>query len=379
MACPVDFPQCLETSGRRVGVQFEVKCLSGARLPVGLLDLEAAPRRLFLTGHIPAGPRVAIVGTRHPTPEARRFAEVFARELSQAGIVVVSGGAEGIDTAAHIGAQHGPTPTLVVAPCGWEHPFPLANRDLFRAIVASGGGYLSAFDGDVPARRHAFFLRNSVMVSICLAVVLIEAPYRSGARNASSWARRLGKPLLVVPHAPWSSQGAGCNAELRLGAELCCSSKDIVRRLQPQQISPPLTTTAPAGQLLLGWLEELNPALPGEASPGNAQLGEHPMPTKVLRIAPSSLLEDVWQLLETGPQAVDALCMNTGAQARDLQRALTTLELEGRIRMGPPGWVRRAERTQRRGRGGAPRTDPRGSVGAQPTDCFGLDDGSQEE
>jgi DNA processing protein len=202
--------------------------LAGAALPTGVLDLEEPPDRLFLTGVMPPGPRVAIVGTRRPTPEAYRFTLELALQLTRAGVVVVSGGALGIDTAAHEGALHAGGGTLVVAPASFECPYPEENAELFQQIVRAGGGYLTFFDQPTVARRHAFFARNALMVSLCTSVIMVQAPYRSGARNALLWARRLARPYWVVPHAPWCSQGASSVAEMRLGGRPLASAKDLL-------------------------------------------------------------------------------------------------------------------------------------------------------
>ncbi len=216
----------------RTGVVFQSLLhphrLAGVALPTGVLDLEQPPDSLYLTGVMPLGPRVAVVGTRRPTPEAYRFTLELALQLTQAGVVVVSGGALGIDTAAHEGALHAGGGTLVVAPASFDCPYPEENAELFQKVVRGGGGYLTFFDQPTVARRHTFFARNALMVSLCTAVVLVQAPYRSGARNALLWARRLGRPYWVVPHAPWCSQGASSVAEMRLGGMPLSSAKDVL-------------------------------------------------------------------------------------------------------------------------------------------------------
>src|SRR6266849_4277344 len=110
-------------------------CLMGSALPSRLAHLEAPPERLFLRGELPRGPAVAIVGTRHPTTRGAEYARELAFELAQAGVAVLSGGAEGIDTEAHRGALAAGGVTVVVAPAGFEHPFPEQNAELFRAVV----------------------------------------------------------------------------------------------------------------------------------------------------------------------------------------------------------------------------------------------------
>lgn len=211
---------------------FEPRQLTGAALPTGVGDLSDPPKCLYLTGTLPPGPRVAVVGTRRPTVEAYRFAQELATELAQAGVVVVSGGALGIDSAAHEGALMAGAGTLVVAPASYSCPYPEENRELFKRVVSLGGGYLTPFDEPTAARRHAFFQRNALLVSLCEATVMVQAPFRSGARNALLWARRLGRPYWVVPHAPWCPQGSSSIAELRLGGRPLGSAKDVLTWLE---------------------------------------------------------------------------------------------------------------------------------------------------
>ncbi len=190
------------------------RCLTGSALPRQLADLETPPDRLFLRGELPRGPAVAIVGTRHPTDEYACFARELACELAEAGVAVLSGGAEGIDTEAHRGALAAGGVTVVVAPAGFERPYPEKNAELFRQIVATGGAYLSLPEPNCPAPRGIFFARNACLVALAHLVVVVESPIRSGARNAAAHARRLGRPLFVVPAPPWHGNGRGCLAEL---------------------------------------------------------------------------------------------------------------------------------------------------------------------
>src|SRR5690606_36714696 len=108
---------------------------------------------LYLRGALPAGPSVAVVGTRTPTAEARDFAEALSAELASSGVFVLSGGAEGIDTAAHQGALNAQGRTVVVAPAGFDRPFPESNAALYRRVVECGGGYISLVSAGVAATR----------------------------------------------------------------------------------------------------------------------------------------------------------------------------------------------------------------------------------
>lgn len=214
------------------------RILTAVSLPTGVKDLRSPPECLFLTGTLPPGPRIAIVGTRRPTLEAYRFTQELALKLALAGVAVVSGGAVGIDTAAHLGALRAGAGTLVVAPASYCCPYPEENGALFRRIVEQGGGYLSHFNEPTPARRHAFFARNALLASLCVAVILVQAPYRSGARNAVHWARELKRPYWVVPHPPWCSQGGSSVTELRLGGMPLSSADDVVKWLGNNHLAP---------------------------------------------------------------------------------------------------------------------------------------------
>lgn len=193
---------------------------------------------LYVHGELPRIPAVAIVGTRHATAPARSFCSELAAELASAGVAVFSGGAEGIDAAAHEGALRAEGVTVVVAPSALDRPFPARHAELFRRVLDSGGAHVALVPDGTAATQPAFFARNACLVALSHALVVVEAPFRSGARNAASWARRLARPLLVVPHPPWNERGQGCVLELRAGARLCVRSDDVLEALTAQLLSP---------------------------------------------------------------------------------------------------------------------------------------------
>jgi DNA processing protein len=281
--------------------------LRGFALPPRLGDLESPPDELFVRGTIPRGPAVAIVGTRRPTHEAREFARELSYELAAAGVVVLSGGAAGIDTEAHEGALQARGRSVVVAAAGFERPFPPENADLFLRIVEGGGAYVSLVAADVPAENWRFLVRNGVLAALAHATVVIEAPLRSGARNAASHARRLGRPLFVVPGAPWATTGAGCAEELRLGAR-------------------PLTKVTQ----LVDWLAaaRLHPVILPDPS-----AAEEPAPSEMLLLSGASASgADAARVLETvrsGAAYPDDICARTGLGPRRVSELILTLLLDG--------------------------------------------------
>lgn len=329
---------------------ISTRTLTDASLPVGVMDLVDAPNRLFLTGSIPAGPRVAIVGTRRPTPDAYRFARELAYELASQGVAIVSGGASGIDTAAHEGALQAGAGTLVVAPASYSCPYPQENQELFQRIVEGGGGYLTHVEDATVAKRHAFFARNALLVSLCVCVVLVQAPFRSGARNAVSWARELKRPYWVVPHAPWCSQGASCVVELRLGGIPLSGAADVLGWLQRNHHAPiPLEA---ASRFIAA-----ETALP---TPAPSRGGDRGAKSRVVRhdARRASAKEetqrdvagpyrDVCKLvshLANGPRHPDELCVVLQWDAARLQSTILHATLMGEVRRTDAGQLVSCER-----------------------------------
>lgn len=289
--------------------------LTASALPSRLSDLDAPPECLFARGELPRGPAVAIVGTRKPSPRAAEFAHELAAELARAGVAVLSGGAEGIDTYAHRGALAAGGTTVVVAPAGFDRPFPKENSDLFRAVVTAGGAYVSLVEADCVATRTAFFARNACLVALAHVVVVVEAPLRSGARNAAAHARRLGRPLFVVPAAPWHAKGRGCLAELQLGARPLITTKDLWQALAEQNLHP--VAPAPHAQLRL-WPPQEIPNFT-ETSPPEGDRG-------ALLLA-----------VRRGASSSDEICVETGLPAARVSELILTLRLEGVLVTDPSG------------------------------------------
>lgn len=197
--------------------------VGGLHLP----SVVRATRRLSFDGP----KRVAIVGSREASDESLAFASSLAGILASRGVIVVSGGAVGVDAAAHEGALRAGGATWVVLPTGYPHVFPLQNQELFESIRESRGAILWALhDGVLPLRGH-FLTRNGVLASLATAVVVVAAGLKSGARNAAGWARKLGRPLYVVAGPPWLPGLTGGTLELSAGAHPVLGMDSLVKDL----------------------------------------------------------------------------------------------------------------------------------------------------
>jgi DNA processing protein len=268
-----------------------------------------------LTGELPTEFAVAVVGTRHPTPDARHFARVFARELAKRHVAVLSGGAAGIDTAAHEGALDAQGKTMVVAPAAFDRPFPDWNARLFARIVDSGGAYLTPFPPGTAATRAQFFARNALLAALCDVLVIVESGHRGGARNAAKAARTLARPVFVVPGSPWNPKAAGCLDEIRLGASIATSARDLLvslGRISAEPAEQPMDDDDDP-QLALG--------LPQSCS-GDPER------------------ETILSGLRNGHKNLDELCALSGLPPGRLQGLILTLTLEGIVVSEPSGRIR---------------------------------------
>jgi DNA processing protein len=191
-------------------------------------------------------PCVAVVGTRAATPLGKRLSREFGRDLGAAGCTIVSGLALGIDAAAHEGALDAGAPTVGVLGGGHHHFFPARNRELAERMVAGGGAVLSPFEPDDVPMPYRFLERNVLVAALADALVVVEAPARSGALNTAGLAG--GRiPTFAVPGDVDRRHVAGCLALIRDGAVLARSAADVLDGLRLPPVLPSLEVFAPSG------------------------------------------------------------------------------------------------------------------------------------
>jgi DNA processing protein len=213
----------------------------------GERPFEAAAAGLWCCGDLTGlgATCVAVVGTRAATPYGRRLAHQFAAELGSAGCCILSGLALGIDAAAHEGALSVGARTIGVLGGGHDHFFPRRNRGLAERILAAGGAVLSPYPPDQPAWPAQFLERNGIVAALADAVVVIEAPSRSGALNTAGWAA--GRiPVLAVPGDVDRRHVQGCLALIRDGATLARCAQDVLEALGRPGL--PFAAVAPAAR-----------------------------------------------------------------------------------------------------------------------------------
>lgn len=194
--------------------------------PARLLALGASAPVLHVSGTLcDSAPAVAIVGARAADAAALRTAHQLARHAGQGGAVVVSGGAIGVDTAAHSGALDAGAATTVVLGSGVDVVYPDRNRAMFAAVVSSGGALVSMFPMGALPLPGQFVARNRVIAALADVVVVVSAGAGSGSLHTARHAAALGRRLAAVPGSP------GTQALLAAGAALIESPADLDRAL----------------------------------------------------------------------------------------------------------------------------------------------------
>ncbi len=198
--------------------------------PAALFGLPGGPVALCAEGNLALLdlPAVALVGTRHCTPTGRSLARDYARAVSAAGGVVVSGLAAGIDTEAHFAAGGA---TIAVLGQGLLAPMPGWQAASRRRLLALGGLVLSEYPLTLPAGTWTFPRRNRIIAGLARAVVVIEAGHRSGAKNTAHHAVAFGRELAVVPALPGIPSFAGCLDLLEEGAAIVRGPDSVVALL----------------------------------------------------------------------------------------------------------------------------------------------------
>lgn len=260
------------------------------------------PRILYYIGELPETrlPTVAIVGTRKPTAYGKEVAHQLAFELSQQGVVIVSGLAFGIDSIAHRAALEAGGITLAVLGNSLDSIYPKNHKALADHIIAKGGAILSEYEPPTAPRSYQFLERNRIVSGLSDAVIVVEAASRSGTLNTAAHALDQGKELFAVPGNITSPLSAGCNALLKQGAHPATSAKDILTVIAPR-LSLRQTT------------------LP---------LGDTPLETAIIK------------LVHSGIRDGDLLQQKTESPAIEFNQTLTLMEINGTIRaLGANQWT----------------------------------------
>ena len=282
----------------KLGAKYLV--LGQGLYPRLLAELEDAPPLLMAKGNLNLLDRmaVAIVGARNASAAACRFARGLAHDLGEQDLVVVSGLARGIDSAAHDGALE--TGTVAVVAGGIDVFYPPENAERQKLVYEKGLVLAEMAPGTEPRARH-FPYRNRIIAGISAGTVVVEAAPKSGSLITARLAAEAGREVMAVPGSPLDPRAQGCNRLIRDGATLVQTAADVIEELRPLESR---VAAAPAPF-------EHRPAEPVNGSEEGRGLVE--------------------ELLGPSPVPVDEIIRLSGASSGAVQMALLELDLAGRL------------------------------------------------
>jgi DNA processing protein len=268
--------------------------------PPALRDLPVPPAWLYVKGDPAwlARPMLAVVGSRHGSPQGLRDAEAFARILSDAGLTIVSGLALGIDTAAHAGGLSGLGSSVAVVGTGLDRVYPARNKALAHRLAAEGA-IVSEFAIGTPPRSGHFPRRNRIISGLALGVLVVEAAPQSGSLITARLAAEQGREVFALPGSIHSALSKGCHQLIKQGAKLVESSADVLEELG--RVLPAKTTDTPA----------------------------------------ASRADELLVALSGGPLAPDQLAARLGLTVAEVSVKLLAAELEGIVAKLPGGLYQR--------------------------------------
>lgn len=207
---------------------IDIISLGSEDFPHQLAEISCPPIVIFCKGKIPAVKGISIVGARKADSYSLKAAEHFSSEFAKQGISVISGFANGIDTAAHHAAVENGGKTIAVLGCGIDFDYPHGKGEL-KEIISANGAVISEFPPLSPPKPEYFKIRNRMISALSEAVLVIQASRHSGALNTVSHALEQGKDIFVIPPRDiFSSAYAGQILLLKDGAQAAYSPKDIL-------------------------------------------------------------------------------------------------------------------------------------------------------
>ena len=223
---------------RLLASQWSMTVFGGLGHPVALASLHAPPPFLFVSGRVPDMPSIAVVGSRQSTEYGLKAARDLSGNLAAAGVLVVSGFARGIDTAAHTAALDAGGATLAVWGCGPDTIYPSENKALV-ARVTEKGGILTEFPFGTPPEPQNFPVRNRLIAGLSAGVLVVQARERSGALLTAQHALEQGKDVYAIPGEIGQPHSAGVNELIKQGAKIVTCAEDILSDLGLRKAAGP--------------------------------------------------------------------------------------------------------------------------------------------
>ena len=278
------------------------------RYPEKLRNIYDFPAVLYVQGNLSAVDEklsIAMVGTRKATRAGRETAFQLSRDLAKQDTIIVSGGAMGIDTAAHQGALAAGGSTVCVLGCGIGYDY-LPENEKMRQAILERGALVSEYPKGTPPLRHHFPLRNRIIAGLSDGVVVVEAGTHSGSLITARQAQEQNRDVFAVPGPAQTASAQGSNHLLKLGAKIVTEAADILEEYEMRYLSSDVI------------FRPASPAVPAKQE-----------------VIPEGLSETesaIYRVLEQEPIHYSDISAKTGIDVPEVRASMTMLELQGLVR-----------------------------------------------
>ncbi len=300
----LDLPKKIAVFCRQYGVRL--LSIYDEDYPASLKEINDPPLILYVKGILPQQPyNIAIVGSRAASHYGLRAAEFFARSLAKENIPVISGGARGIDTAAHKGCLQENGITVAVLGCGIDIAYPPDNQALFQRICERGA-VISEYPPGTSPRPQNFPARNRIIVGLARGVIVAEAARKSGALITAHIAADEGREVYCVPGNIFEGKSIGCHDLIRNGARLIDGPQEIFEDIKNWYLA-----------------KQRQPLQPNIFDLPDAYAEPKPQPQL------SKLGQKLYNLLAQGPLTLEELTVQSGEDLAAISMELLNLQIEG--------------------------------------------------
>ncbi|MEE0060306.1 MAG: DNA-processing protein DprA [Acutalibacteraceae bacterium] len=322
---------------------YKMYTMDMPQYPAQLKEIYDPPAVLYVNGNLPDVDNIlsiAMVGTRNSTVNGKRLAYSIAYDLAKSGVVVVSGGALGIDTSSHTGALSAQGTTICVLGCGINYNYLMGNAQM-RSSIAKTGAVISEYPPDTAPQKYSFPKRNRIISALSQGVLVVEAGEKSGALITASTALSQNKDVFAIPGDVTNAVAFGTNSLIKQGAKPVTNAMDIIEEytnkysltieepLPIDEISDNIINSIPNGKkraVSVNSIVDKNNNTTSVKNTDNVDINNKVSKKLLSDISDNASL--IYDIVFEAPSTVDDIIIKTKLTASAVMQALTELELE---------------------------------------------------
>ena len=306
--------------------------------PNSLRKIKNPPKQLYVEGNVDLlnANIISIIGSRSCTENGIKLATKFAKGLSKQDIVIASGMAIGIDSAAHRGTLKAKGKTIAVLGSGFNNIFPKENINLYNEIIKNNGLVITEYEPNIEPSSNRFLERNRIVSGLSIGILVVEAAHRSGTSVTARLATEQEKKVFVLPHEIGDIHGVGTNRLIRNGAILVTSPRDIIEEfdfLEYKELKINKTNSINKSKRKNNRQNKKRNVDDKDKKSKDKEIKTQSCNNteKILKKKVKKEYQVIYDLIFDGINSIDELCKKTGLKVKDINNMLFMLEIEGNI------------------------------------------------